>query len=66
MARIRVNPFDVESLNASKEDLMALSTSLRSLEIVDDSAILGGCIIETDGGVVDASVDAQLQRLEAA
>jgi flagellar assembly protein FliH len=64
-ARIRVNPLDVASQRESKEMLIASAASLRSLEIVDDPAILGGCVIETDGGQVDASVDGQLSRLEA-
>jgi flagellar assembly protein FliH len=65
-ATIRVNPLDVASLRESKELLIASASSLRSLEIVDDPSILGGCVIETDGGAVDATVDGQLARLEVA
>jgi flagellar biosynthesis/type III secretory pathway protein FliH len=31
---------------------------------VTDSSMLGGCIIETDGGVVDASLETKLILLE--
>ncbi len=65
-ARIRVNPLDVDALNESKDELIACCSSLRALEIVDDPSILGGCVIETDGGRVDVSTESQLSRLESA
>lgn len=65
-ARIRVNPSDLPTLLAAKAELMAACASLRTLEIVEDPTIVGGCVIETDGGSVEASVDGQIDRLEAA
>jgi flagellar assembly protein FliH len=63
-ARIRVNPFDVESLREAKQELMACASSLRELEFVEDPAIVGGCVIETEGGVVDATLDTKLASLD--
>ena len=63
-ARIRVNPFDSKILATKVDELMSCSASVRGIKIVDDPSLLGGCIIETDGGVIDASVDGQIQALK--
>ena len=63
-ARIRVNPFDSVILNNAREELLAATASLRGVEIVDDDSILGGCIVETDRGAVDATVETRLKLLE--
>jgi len=31
---------------------------------VEDAAIIGGCIIETDGGIIDATIDGKLSQLQ--
>lgn len=65
-ARVRINPFDSVLLQQHRSELIAASGSLKDIELVDDPAIVGGCIIETDGGVLDASVGTQLSSLEHA
>lgn len=65
-ARIRINPFDRPALEAAKAEILAASASLRSLEIVDDPRILGGCTIDTEGGVIDATVEGAFQRFDDA
>jgi flagellar biosynthesis/type III secretory pathway protein FliH len=62
--RVRVNPFDSILVQQFRADIIASSSALRDVEIVDDPSILGGCIIETDGGLIDASVDTRLESLE--
>jgi flagellar assembly protein FliH len=63
-ARVRVNPFDRHLLADRKEELMSLSQNLQHLEIVDDPAIIGGAIVETEGGRVDATIEGKLISLE--
>jgi flagellar assembly protein FliH len=62
-ARIRVNPSDLEALQEHMADLVSCAQSLRQIEITDDPTIRGGCIIDTDGGMIDASFDGQLDSL---
>lgn len=59
-ARIRLNPFDLETISAYREQILAASASLRGVEFVADESIEAGCIIETDGGLVDASSGTRL------
>lgn len=61
-ARIKVNPFDVPMVSERKPELLAASSCLRSIEIVEDPGMLGGCVVETDGGSVDARIDDMLER----
>jgi flagellar assembly protein FliH len=65
-ARIRVNPFDAPVIREYAVDLQAAASSLRSVEIVEDPSILGGCVIETDGGSVDARVDSMIAQARKA
>ena len=62
-ARIRLNPFDSEILEAHRAEIMSAASSVRQLEIVEDDSIAGGCVIETDGGVVDARVEMKLEEI---
>jgi len=61
--RIRVNPFDFGLLEARKTDLLAGATRLRSIEIVPDDRIDGGCMIESDGGLIDARIEEMVAKL---
>lgn len=64
--RIRVNPFDGTVVDARSGELLAASSGLRKLEVVRDSTIQGGCVIEGDGGVVDARIESALERIVSA
>lgn len=63
-ARIRVNPFDSVILNNAREELLAATASLRGIEIVGDASIEGGCIVETERGAVDGTIETRLRILE--
>ena len=65
-ATIRLSPFDRAALAERREDLLAACVGLRDVEMVDDRSIEGGCIVETEGGVVDATLATRLSLLEAA
>ncbi len=58
--RIRVNPFDVPVIEQRKQELLAVNKQLRNIEIVDDPTISGGCVIESEAGIVDASIETKL------
>lgn len=61
-ARIRVNPFDSELVRVHKDSLLAASGGLRHVEIVDDPTIQGGCVIETEGGSIDARIESMIEQ----
>ncbi len=65
-ARIRINPFDNALLGQHKAAIIAASASLREIDLVDDPSIYGGCVVETDGGVIDATIETGLQLIEGA
>lgn len=65
-ARIRVNPFDAPLLLERKAQIMLAAASLRDVDILEDATITGGCVVETDTGILDASLDTRLADLTTA
>lgn len=63
-ARIRINPWDARSMRDQKASIIAAAKSVRAIEFVEDPEILGGCIIETDGGIIDATIEGKLNQLD--
>ncbi|MFC1745512.1 FliH/SctL family protein [Candidatus Riflebacteria bacterium] len=65
-AVIRLNQKDKSLVDYHKKELLG---SLRSMEnvkiVVDDLIQAGGCLIETDLGNIDATIDSQMEILEA-
>lgn len=59
--RIRVNPFDVQVIAEKKALLLSANASIRGVEIVEDPAIEGGAKIESDAGLIDATIQTQLE-----
>ena len=59
-ARIRCNPADTEAAKRHLDEIRSAAASVREVEIVSDATILGGCAIETDGGLVDATFENKL------
>jgi len=62
-ARIRVNPFEAAILREHRQVILAASTSLREVEIVEDASLISGCMVESDGGVVDARLNEKLNEV---
>lgn len=62
--RVRVNPIDCSVLEARKTEILESVSSIRELVIVPDLKVVSGCEIETDGGVIDATPESYLARLE--
>ncbi|GIV15899.1 MAG: hypothetical protein KatS3mg022_1334 [Armatimonadota bacterium] len=65
--RIRVHPDDLQIAREHREHFLAVCDGVRQIEIVDDQRVGGGgCIIETPGGTIDASLRTQMQSVERA
>lgn len=62
--RIRVNPADSAILQSAKEEILAASAGLTGVEIVVDSSIKAGCIVETERGQIDSTMETRLELLE--
>lgn len=66
-ATIRVCPAHAERLQQQLHDVLAGYHALRLVEVVSDPRLQqGNCILETEIGVVEASLEAQLSALERA
>lgn len=65
-ATVRLSPFDRAAMAERKDEVLQALAGLRDVELVDDRSIQGGCIVETENGVVDATLATRLELLEAA
>ena len=65
-ATVRLSPFDRAALAERREEMLGACAGLRDVELVDDLSITGGCLVETEQGVVDATLATRLGLLEAA
>ena len=64
---LRVNPPQEENIRKRVSDIVQGYSGIGYLEVIPDHRLqAGGCILETEVGVVDASVEVQLQALENA
>jgi flagellar biosynthesis/type III secretory pathway protein FliH len=64
---VRLNPQDVAVLEKGKEERLPELKKFERLEIVADEKIeRGGCILETDSGLLDAQLAVQLKKIEEA
>ena len=62
---IRACPAEVEVLQERLADIMRPYPAINFIDIVPDSRLdEGGCILETDIGIIDASIDIQLRAIE--
>ncbi|MBM3207067.1 MAG: HrpE/YscL family type III secretion apparatus protein [Chlamydiae bacterium] len=65
--KIYVNKEDKQVLEDHKQDLRAIFESLQSLSILERADVSpGGCIIETESGIINASIENQWRALESA
>jgi flagellar biosynthesis/type III secretory pathway protein FliH len=64
---VRVNPDDLAALERGKPRLLERCRAARALTFrADDSVARGGCIVETELGIVDARLSTQLEAIERA
>lgn len=63
--RIRVNPSELESVRAARDELLSVAEGVTTINIIDDRRVsAGGCIIETVTGDFDATIETQLEKVE--
>lgn len=64
---LRLHPQDVETVKARVNELLAEYPGVGYLDIVADSRLHeGACILESEIGMVEASMESQLQALQSA
>ena len=61
--RVRINPTQTAILESHRAELEARASHIHNLEIIPDHHVDGGCMVESDGGVIDARIQTYLQRL---
>ncbi len=65
--RVRVSLADAPAVKEARQDLMETVDGLRHLEVIDDRRVgVGGCVIETNGGTIDAKIETQLGEVARA
>jgi flagellar assembly protein FliH len=64
-ASVRMHPRDVQLL-AGEGSTLTLPSGVNLQLVADDTVALGGCILDTEAGRFDGSLDTQLRRLHAA
>lgn len=63
--RVRLNPDDVPIVRAAREDLLSEINGVQKLELIDDRRVgRGGCVVESNNGVLDARIKTQLEEME--
>ena len=64
---LRVSPPQVDMLKQKVNEILADYPGITCLDVVGDSRLSkGGCILETETGIVDASVDVQVEAIRKA
>jgi len=65
--RIYVNKADKEALESEKGKIKEIFEHLQSLSILERADVSpGGCVIETESGIINASIENQWRALESA
>jgi len=63
---IRVNIEDVNLTTEHTKEFIKALEGVKSIQVAEDSSVdMGGCVIETDFGEIDARISSQLAELEA-
>jgi len=63
--RVRVHPLDADLLERTISEIVAAPDRAAAVEIVPDGSIeQGGCVVETDRGIVDARLRTQFEELQ--
>ena len=63
---VRVHPLDAQVLQATLSEIVRAPDQADGLEIVPDGSIEpGGCVVESDRGIVDARLRTQFEEMQA-
>jgi flagellar biosynthesis/type III secretory pathway protein FliH len=59
---VRVNPADLERIREHRDEMLAMG-DVKHMRIIEDQRVdLGGVVVETDSGAVDAKIATQLEE----
>ena len=62
---LKVAPEQVENVRSRVSELTAAFPTIETFDVVEDSRLKGAaCVLETEAGVADASVETQLAAIE--
>ncbi|NLS45400.1 MAG: hypothetical protein GX969_06650 [Firmicutes bacterium] len=62
--KVKINAKDVDRIRDYKDVLIRTVDNITDFEIIEDPRVKqGGCIVETDLGIVDARIESQLEEL---
>jgi len=62
--RVRMNPADADRIGDFREQFASALAGVAELSIVPDNAITpGGCLLESEHGLIDARLETQLDRI---
>ncbi|WP_426441416.1 FliH/SctL family protein [Bradyrhizobium genosp. P] len=66
LVRLRVAPSLVETVRRRVDEIVPALTSRAVVDVISDPGIKdAGCILETDAGLVDATIESQLSLIES-
>jgi flagellar assembly protein FliH len=61
---LKINPDDFEYVEQIRPELFSRYSNIASLMVTPDPAVSrGGCLLETPGGDIDASIETQLESI---
>ncbi len=64
---VHVNPLDLEVIKNSAQEIRAMLESCETLKFLASPQVAaGGCVVQTEGGMVDAQIDRQFTEVEQA
>lgn len=61
--RVLVNPFDADVVRKHKASILNAAAGLKGISVVEDPSMAGGCIVETEGAIIDARIESMLANL---
>ena len=62
---VKVNPLDLEVMHQFRKDIEKYSGSVKGVSVdADETISRGGCIIETNYGEVDATIEGVFAEIE--
>jgi len=59
-----INPADFALFESHREELSLQSRELDNIEIVQDASIKSGIVVETDAGIIDATLNTRLELID--
>lgn len=63
--RLRVPPGAVDTVREKLEAILPPTMASAAIEVIADARVRGGgCVMETDGGLIDATIESQIAAIE--